>query len=295
MKQQFRKNTAETFRTYVFENNRRVIPSTASITIYKPASSEKLVDAAVMTISSEGLLSYGLSAADNSQLGSSYKAEITYQLNAETFYATLFYDVVLSKLLKVITDEDIINELPQLKDNGWSVNGTASGGSASTILDVELTRYVDEYFTGGLAVSLDKGESREIISFVSATGSVSTAPFSAPIINGERYSLRRSFVREIQRAFEKIEEKLIRGGKRPELVLDPVDIREIHIYYSVAEVCKGFVTDRETFWWDIWKDYERRAEDAFASLSVKYDASGDGYISGAEADTRTRAGRTVRR
>ncbi|MFQ5428041.1 MAG: hypothetical protein ACE5EZ_03575 [Thermodesulfobacteriota bacterium] len=295
MKQQFRVNTAETFRTYVFENNRRAEPSTAVITIYRPGSSEKLVDAAPMTISADGLLSYGLSVVENSQTGSSYKADITYQLGAETFYATLFYDVVMSKLIKVITDEDIINELPQLKDNGWRVSGTASGGSASTILDAELARYVDEYFTGGLATSLDKGETREITSFSSATGTVTTTAFSAAVVSGEKYFLRRSFGHEIQRAFEKIEEKIIRMGKRPELILDSVDLREVHIYFSVAEVCKGLVTERETFWWDIWKDYESRAEKTFENLQFKYDASGDGYITGSEADTRTRVRRTVRR
>ncbi len=295
MKQQFRVNTAETFRTYVFENNRRAVPVTAAITIYRPGSSNKLVDNASMSIAADGLLSYSLSSADNSETGSSYKAEITYQLGTETFYATLFYDVVMSKLIKVIVDEDIINELPQLKDNGWRESGTASGGSASTILDTELSRYADDYFTGGLAVSLDKGESREVITFVSATGTVTTSPFSSPVLAGEKYFLRRSFAREIQRAFEKIEEKIIRLGKRPELILDPVDIREVHIYYSVAEVCKGLVTDRETFWWDIWKDYERRADEAFASLRFKYDSTGDGYISGAESDTRTHVSRTVRR
>jgi len=295
MKQQFKVNTAESFRTYVFENNRKAVPSTAVLTIYLPGSGVKLVDVAPMSIAVDGLLSYALSAAQNSATGSNYKAEIVYQLGAETFYATLFYDVVTSKLVKVITDEDIINELPQLKDNGWRVNGTAKGGSLTTITDTELLRYSDEYFTGGLATSLDKGETREITSFVSATGLVTTLAFSAAIVSGERYFLRRSFGREIQRAFEKMEEKIIRLGKRPELILDPADLREVHIYYSVAEVCKGLVTERETFWWDIWKDYEIRGEKTFESLRFKYDVSGDGYIAGSEADRPLNIVRTGRR
>jgi len=295
MKQQFKVNTVDTFRTYVFENNRRAVPTTALLTVYRPGSQDKLVDGAPMAVSAEGLLSYALSATENSETGSNYKAEITYQLGAETFYVTLFYDVVKSRLVKVITDEDVINELPQLKDNGWRVNGTANGGSSTLITDTELTRYSDEYFTGGLATSLDKVETREITAFVSLTGTVTTRAFSSPIVTGERYFLRRSFGREIQRAFEKMEEKIIRLGKRPELILDPADLREVHIYYSVAEVCKGFVTERETFWWDIWKDYERRGEKTFESLRFKYDASGDGFIAGSEADRTLNIVRTVRR
>jgi len=295
MKQQFKVNTADTFRTYVFENNRRAVPSSAFLTIYRPGGGAKLVDNAVMTISADGLLSYSLNAAQNLDAGSNYKAEITYQLGSETFYATLFYDVVRSKLVKVITDEDIINELPQLKDNGWRVNGAANGGSSTTITDTELSRYADEYFTGGLATSLDKNETREITSFTSATGTAATTAFSSAIVSGERYFLCRSFGREIQRAFEKIEEKIIRLGKRPELILDPADLREVHIYYAVAEVCKGLVTDRETFWWDIWKDYERKGEVTFDSLRFKYDASGDGYIAGSEEGRSLKAVRTIRR
>ncbi|MFQ5354039.1 MAG: hypothetical protein ACE5DR_03735 [Thermodesulfobacteriota bacterium] len=295
MKQQFKVNTAENFRTYVFENNRRAVPSAALLTIYRPGSGEKLLDAVSMNVAPDGLLSYGLSASENSEAGTNYKAEITYQLGTETFYATLFYDVVKSKLIKVITDEDITNELPQLKDNGWRVSGTAKGGSSTSITDAELSRYSDEYFTGGLATSLDKGETREVTSFDSATGTITTTAFSAAIASGEKYFLRRSFGREIQRAFEKMEEKIIRLGKRPELILDPADLREVHIYFSVAEVCKGLVTERETFWWDIWKDYEIRGEKTFEGLRFKYDATGDGYIAGSEADGGTHVSRTVRR
>jgi len=294
MKQQFRVNTAETFRTYVYENNRKAVPSSASITIYRPGLNEKIVDAAPMTIGVDGLLSYALSAAENAQPGLDYKAEITYTLGAETFYATLFYDVVRSRLVKVVTDDDLVSELPQLKDAGWRVTGTATGGSTTTITDPELTRYEDEYFTGGFATSLDKSETREITAFASATGTLTTTAFSSAVVQGERYSIRRSFTREIGRAFEKIEDALLRIGKRPDLILDPVELREAHIYYSVAEVCKGLVTEKGSFWWDMWKDYEARADETFSSLRFKYDASGDGHISRSErgrAQERVRTGR----
>ncbi len=295
MKQQFRFNTAETFRAYVFENNVKAIPASALITIYRPNSDVKLVDSAPMTIASDGLLSHALTAADNAKPALDYKAEITYTLGAETFYVTLFYDVVRSRLVKVVTDEDIINELPQLKDNGWRLTGTATGGSSTSITDRELKRYEDEYFTGGLAISLDKSETREIIAFASATGRLTTTAFSSPIVVGERYSVQRSFTREIGRAFEKMEDRIIRLGKRPDLILDPVDLRETHIYLSVAEVSKGLVTEKGSFWWDIWKDYETRADEAFSSLRFKYDASGDGLISSSETGRNMGILRTGRR
>ena len=56
-----------------------------------------------------------------------------------------------SRLGKVITDDDLTAELPQLRDSGWSVAGVAEGGSGTAIVDSELKRYCEDYFTGGLA------------------------------------------------------------------------------------------------------------------------------------------------
>ncbi|MFZ3073279.1 MAG: hypothetical protein WA162_08550 [Thermodesulfobacteriota bacterium] len=287
MRQQFLADITDTFRTYVYENNRKIVPTSAALTVYKPGSTEKLIDAQVMTIGSDGLLSYGLTAAHNDIASENYKAVISYVHNAVTYSITLFYDVVNSKLVKVITDEDLINELPQLKDNGWRVHGTADSGSTTTIVDAELKRYEDDYFTGGLALSLTKDETREITDFVSSTGTITTTAFTGAIAT-DKYVLTRSFSKEIQRAFEKIDELLYRSGKRAHLILDPYDLREVHILYAVSEVCKGFANTggSDTFWRQMWKDYESKAYAIFKSLQFKYDASNDGYIAGSEEGKR---------
>lgn len=286
MKQQFLKNTADTFQTYIYENNRKIVPSSALLTVYKPGGDATVVNGAAMAIGADGLLTYSLTESDNAALAVNYKAVVSYVYNTKTYYATLFYDVVNARLSKVVTDEDAVSELPQLKDNSWTVRGTAKSGTATTIVDPNLTRYEDGYFTGGFAYSAAKDEKREIADFVSATGTVTTEGFSSAIAAGEKYILSRSFSREIQRAFEKIEERLVRLGKRPELILDPYDLREAHIYFSVAEACKGLITGNDTFWWGMWKEYEKKAEEAFAKINFKYDSSSDGYISGAESNER---------
>ncbi len=295
MKQQFLKDTADTFQTYIYENNRKIAPSSATLTVEKPGNGDRLLDSVPMSIGADGLLSCTLSAADNSTAALNYKATIAYTYNSTAYYATIFYDVVNSRLSKVIIDDDIATELPQLKDKGWRVRGSAEGGSDTTIVDSELMRYENGYFTGGLAYSADKDETREITDFVSSTGTVVVAGFSSAVAAGEKYILTRSFSREIQRAFEKIEEKLIRFGKRPHLILDPYDLREIHIYYSVAEVCKGLIAANDTFWWEMWKEYEKRADEAFNEIDFKYDSSADGYISYGEDGARIDAAWAVRR
>lgn len=290
MRQQFLVDTAETFKIYVYENNRKVVPASATLTVYKPGSTDKLIDAAVMTVGGDGLLSYSLTATHNDIAGENYKAVISYVYNSMAYTITLFYDVVNSKLVKVITDEDLVNELPQLKDNGWRVHGTADSGSTTTLVDAELKRYEDDYFTGGLAYSITRDETREITDFVGSTGTITTAAFTGAIA-ADKYILTRSFTKEIQRAFEKIDELLYRSGKRAHLILDPYDLREVHICYAVAEVCKGLtITGEATFWWQMWKDYESKAYAIFKSLKFKYDESNDGYIAGEEKNkylTRT--------
>lgn len=285
MKQQFIKDAAGTFKLYVYENNRKVVPSAAVITVYKPGSSEKLVDAQAMSVAGDGLLSYALTTTHNAVLGEDYKAVVKYTVSGADYYQPLFYDVVNSKLGTVITDDDIVNELPQLRNAGWRVLGTVVSGSTTTIVDSALKKYDDDYFTGGLARNLTSGEDRNITDFVSSSGTVTTEAFDTAAAAGNKYCLYRSFGKEIQRAFEKMEKRLKDKGKRPQLVLDSYDLREPHILFSVAEVCKGMARDgADSFWWELWKDYAKQAEDSFNAVSLKYDSSGDGIISGDEAN-----------
>jgi len=288
MKQHFKINTADTFSAYVYADNRKVIPTSATLTVYKPGGTEKLLDAVTMTVAADGLLSYALTAVLNADVGFNYRAEITYADAMGTHYATLFYDVVRSGLISVVVDEDVVTELPQLRALGWRVHGTATGGSTTSIVDTNLATYDDDFFTGGVATSLAKDETREITDFTASTGTVSTAAFSAAIAVGEKYVLRRAFTKEIKRAFEKVRARLVRAGKNPDKVLDPYDLREAHIFVAVAEICKGQVADsgEGSMWWDFWKDYERQADTAFNGLSLKYDTTNDGYISGAELGRR---------
>ncbi|HBG46398.1 MAG TPA: hypothetical protein DDW94_05340 [Deltaproteobacteria bacterium] len=285
MKQQFIVNTADSFQTYIYENNRRIVPDSASVVIYSPGG-ESLVENAQMGIGLDGLLSYWLSQSENSTAGLNYKAAIEYVYESRTHYATIFYDVVRSRLAKVITDEDLSAELPQLKESGWSVRGTAEGGTESAIIDTGLKRYGDDYFTGGLACLPEKDETREIILFTAGTGTITVEPFSSAVAAGQSYILTRSFAREIQRAFEKIEARLLRSGKRPHLILDPYDLREAHIFLSVAEACKGLAAQSKGLWWELWKEYERKADEALSGMTLKYDSSEDGAFSGEERATR---------
>ena len=293
-KPRFLKDHPSTLTLYIHEDEGRIVPQWARLTIYRPRGQEKLIDSADMTIAQDGLLSYELTAADNSQTGENYRAVVEYSNGTYTGAVILFYDVVLNRPAIVVTHEDLVAELPQLSEGGWRHTGTAEDGSTTTIVDGALKGYPEGYFTGGMAHLVDRDETVKILGFDPESGTVTTEPLGSSVTSGERYILIRTFEREIERAFEKLEDRLLRAGIKPHLVMDPVDVRELHLYLSVAEVCKGLSSGKDDFWWHLWKEYERGAERLFETTTLKYDRSRNGYISGSEEVTRINIIKAVR-
>ena len=287
MKQQFLSDKTANFQVYIYSDNRKIIPASALITVYQPNSTTALFTSQAMSVGADGLLTYPLTVLHNDIADYNYRAVIEYVYNAATYYETCFYDVVRTRLAKVITDDDLINELPQLRKSAWVVHGTASSGSTTTIVDLNLKIYPDDFFTGGMATSLTRDEIREITDFVSSTGTITTAAFSGAIAV-DKYMLSRAFSKEIQRAFEKLESMLTQAGRRPNSVLDSYDLREVHILLAVAEACKGLASEQDNLWWGLWQPDDKRAYAVFKDLNLKYDDSDDGVLSGGEEQRRIR-------
>lgn len=292
--QQFLKDTASTFKTYIYQDNRKIVPTSATITVFNPGTTTAIVSAQVMTVAGDGLLSYDLTAANNDTADENYKTEISYVVDGDTIKAFLYYDVVNSIVQTVITDDDVILELPQLRDSGQRAHGTATSGSTTTIINIGLKTFSDDFFTGGRATSFDQDLTRDITDFVSSTGTVTTEAFPSAI-STDKYLLVRSYSREIIRAMEKIEQNLREKGRRAHLIIDSYDLRNAHIFHTVAEVCKGLSSDQDDVWWALWKDYESRAGQAMRNINLKYDESEDGVISPGEEDRKINASRTTGR
>ncbi len=293
-KPRFLKEMASTLTLYIQEDEERIVPQWARLTVYRPGGTEKLLDGVDMTIAQDGLLSYQLSSTHNGEAGENYRAVVEYSDGTYTGAVILFYDVVLNKPAIVVTDEDLVAELPQLSEGGWKHTGMAEGGSLTTIVDTRLKGYPEDYFTGGRAYCVDKGETRKILGFDPSTGTLTTESFSSSVASGERYILTRTFEREIERAFEKLEDRLSRAGIKHHLVMDPADLKELHLCLSVAEVCKGLSAEKDDFWWHMWKEYERGAERLLETTTFKYDRGRNGYISRAEEVTRINIIKAVR-
>ena len=126
MKQEFLKAKADTIRITVFQDNRPVVPTAATITLFKNGSSTELQAAVAVTAidSTTGEMTYSLTATHTATIGIAYKAEWKYTVGGVDFFEQQLFDVVLSKLSIPITDDDIFNELDSLRDALQSARGT---------------------------------------------------------------------------------------------------------------------------------------------------------------------------
>ena len=282
MKQEFLEDLAGDFQHQIIENNIEVVPSSAIITVFEPNTTNELVTAQAMNIGSDGLLTYSLTAGDNDIHEENYKADITYIDGGVTKKVVVFYDVVKVLLHQVITDEDVINELPSTDNLQWQTLGDMTGGSTTTIIDLNLSTFEDDNYTGGVATNLTNNETRKITDFVANTGTITTETFTTTNESGDKYKLQRSFGREITRAWEKLLNLIRENGKRHALILDSNDLREVHILMSVVEITKGFSNESDEFWFAVWNKYEEKADIRFNKLNLKYDIGDDGTLSSSD-------------
>lgn len=283
-KQEILVGVTGTFQTFISEDNIDIVPTSATITIYNPNASTELVSAQAMTVGSDGLLSYALTADNNELIDENYQAVIIYILNGNTEYlAPVFYDVVNSILTSVITDDDVVKELPQITEKGYKEFGTSTSGSTTTIVHGDLKRFPDDYFKGGLAESFTQGEKRNITNFVQSTGTVTTEAFTASA-STDKYMLTRSYTREIDRALDKIRDRIQQKGQYHALIIDSADLKELHLMFTVAEICKSFVVSVDDVWDMFRKDYQKRADEMFRDFKFKYDVDEDGFIGSGEED-----------
>lgn len=282
-KQEFLADTAGTFQLYVYEGNQKVVPTGATITVYSPFTADDIISAQAMTVDSDGLLNYALTTTHNADIEDNFQATISYVVGGVTFQATAFYDVVYFILASVITDDDVVQELPQITEKGYTEYGTATSGSTTTIVDLNLSRYPNDYFNGGLAESFTQGEKRLITDFASSTGTITVEAFSGAVVT-DKFMLRRSYTREIERALDKIRDRIRKKGLKHNLILDGSDLRSVHLYQTIAEICKSFVVARDDVWWNFMEKFDEMADAEFRDFKFKYDNDEGGVLDSSEEE-----------
>ena len=293
MKQQLeRDSTTDYIGVTVWDHNQRVVPTAATVSIYDGANA--LVSAATATIAADGAVTYIPGTTVTEDAEENLKAEWTLTIDSAARKVVQLFDVVNFKLFPMVSDEDLISECAQLQTEGYRAYGTADSGTTTTLVDIELMEYRDNHWEGGTLEILggtNSGTKRVVASSVKATGTVTvSSAFSSAIDSTSKFMLRRTYQREIDRAWDDLMERIISKGNRPALIMNSESLKPTHIMWALEKICRDLSTTQDDIWWARSEYYSQRAAAWWNQLVFLYDSDEDEQV-----DTRKRMTLQLRR
>ena len=283
MKQQLQVSSETDALTFeVWDHSRLLVPSSGTISIYLDNTEE--VSASSVTVASSGVCSYIPGSAVTSDYQENGRAE--WSLNFAGYnkkYVQLF-DVVQYPILSLITDDDLISECFEVQSQKYMAHGTADSGSTSEVVDAELRDYADDHWKGGsieIVAGTNSGDWRTVSTSDRETGKVTVSEdFSSSITGTSEYVLRRTFQREIDRAFEDMCADISARGYRPALIIGSEDLKPAHICLMLSKVCRSLAKGPDDVWWARADLYAERYTATMSAMKWQYDSDED-----KEADT----------
>lgn len=299
MKQQFLENKTGILRLTVYQDNRPVVPSSAQITLYKSGGSELQAIVAVSAIDSvTGEMTYNLTATHTDVADLNYKAEWEYVVSGTTYYENQLFDVVKSILSIPITDDDLYAELESLRKTNYQGKGTASSGTATTLIDTKR-KEDDNYWKGGTIEVLGgtgSGQFGSITAFVQGTGAFTFVPsWAFTVDTTSTYRIVKSFSGKIKQCFEKLEDMLYSKGKRQDLILEASQIKFPLIYLTIHFICLDLMDEQNDKWDRLAVAYFDKFQTSFNNLKLEYDESESGFIEGGDEEGQNTTELRIRR
>lgn len=293
MKQQFLKGKTDTIRLTIYKDNRPVVPSSATITLYKAGSTTELQSNVAVTAinATTGEMTYSLTTTHTATLGLNYKALWEYVSGGVTYYQEQLFDIVLNKLAIPITDADLFRELDSLREIQEQKTSTATSATASTLVDTAERKEADDYWKGGTVEILSGtgvGQIRDITIFTQSTSTITVTPnWVTNPDNTSEYLVRKSFSEKIQQSFKKIETEIYNKGKRHSLIIESSQIEMPMIYLTVANICNDLISDEGDKWSLLADKYTDMYEKSFTNMRLDYDLDESGAIEGVEEQYNT--------
>ena len=298
MKQEFLKGKADTIRMTVYEDNRAIVPTSATIILYKPGGSELQASTAASVNATTGELTYSLTGTHTATLGENYKAAWTYVVGGTNYYEEQLFDVVLSVLSIPITDNDLFNELESLRDVNVQLTGMAASATSSTLVDTANRKEADNYWTGGVVEILNgtgEGQIRDITDFVQSTSTISVSPdWATNPDTTSAYKVVRGFTKKIEQAFEKLTSMLYNKGQRHALIIESSQVKIPMIYLTVHFICLDLMNEEGDRWDRLANRYWDLFTTEYGNLKLDYDADESGTITGDETQSDRTALRMLR-
>ncbi len=282
MKQQFLKGKTETIRLTVYQNNRPIIPTSGTVTLYNPSGSEIQASTAVTVNSTTGEMTYSLTTTHTATLDLNYKAEWSYVHNSTTYYETQLFDVVRSVLSVPVTDDDLFYELESLRATASQATGTATSGGSSTLLDTTKRKEPDDYWKGGtieIISGTGVGQKRTITGFTQSSSTLNVTPaFVTTPDTTSIYSVVRSYTDKILQAFEELNQMIYNKGKRSHLIIESSQIKTVLIYLTLEKICRDLSDQLDDKWDRLSATYMEKFKEHFNNIVLEYDEDESGTI-----------------
>lgn len=268
MKQQLIKDIGGLLELKYFLNGLQQIPSSCYITIYDNTGTEKLAET-LAEVRLDGTMEYFVEDVICDEIAYNWKAEWKFYIDGQETYEVQLFDVVLYKLNNPVSDFDILQRAPFLREMNYRRIETADSGTVNTIICSQLNE-TDDYWNGGwieIIEGINVGEKRQISDFVQATNTLTVLNnFSNAIDNDTKFVLIRSFTKEISEAFNIFLNDLINRGIKTNRIIGQEQIREPVVLKTLELICINFSKDPVDLWSERWKmykgDYDRRLNSA---------------------------------
>lgn len=298
MKQEFLKDTTDTIRLTIYDDNVAVVPTSAMVTLYSTGGSVLQAEDTASIDSTTGEITYSLTATHTATLGLNYRAKWKYVSGGYTYYEEQLFDVVRSRLSIPITDDDLFSELESLKKKTRQVQGTATSATSSTLVDTSELKQEDDYWTGGqvqILAGTGVDQIRDISDFVQSTSTLTVTPdWTTTPDTTSVYVVYKSFTKQIVHAFEKICTMLYNKGKRHSLIIESSQIKFPLIYLTIHFICLDFMDQDGDKWQILSERYWDLFNQSFDTLHLDYDEDESGSIDDQEEQRQATSFRILR-
>ena len=280
MKQQLRVSSeTDALKLEVWDHGRKLVPTSGTITIYSNEAQVSDIGPSSVSIGSDGACTYTPGTALTSDYQMNGRAEWLLGFAGSTKRYVQLFDVVQYPIWSQITDDDLIGECGELQSQRYKHYGAAESGSPSEVICQALKDYPDDHWTGGIIEVVDgpaDGDVRVVSDSVQSTGTITVSTgFSAAITASSEFVVKRTFQREIDRAFEDMLADVEARGYRPSLIIGSEDLKSPHVCLALEKICRNMARSTEDVWWARGAYYRDEYDARMTNRKWVYDSDED--------------------
>lgn len=269
-----------------FDSKGQIIPTSGTYDLKDNAGTS--VQSGSLTISSDGSMSFTLLTAVNTKTGFNFKIELLYVVNTVDTRENILFDVVETPLINIVTDKDLFNYVPILRDKIFEKRGRCSSNGTTTTIVATSLRADNRDWTGARGRIVQLGITKEfrVSSFVRTTSTITFDPPITATVSGDYFNLRQSFEEVIEDSYTRVRQDIRNKIGCTSGYIDSNVLKNLTIFDALTTICRSNVELADDKW-SLWKvDFELMFKNELVKINEPYDKSGEGNISDKENDER---------